>query len=163
MATPIVLTGGGGNDAMNGGGGTGRGILPREFANYSFSLNGDGNVIVTDTRAGSPEGADTLGRLSDQRSTAKSASGAGTDAGATMTFIRVADLMLGFGGNDILNSGDGNDVLIGGAGDDALNGGPGTDTAVFSGPIANYGFSFNGRGTWSLPTTVPAARMGRIP
>ena len=142
-----VLTGGGGNDAVNGGGGTDTAAFAAGVANYSFSLNGDGNVIVTDTRAGSPDGADTLNSIEQVAFNGQNlALRAGTDAGATMTFNAGADLMLGFGGNDILNSGGGGDVLIGGAGNDALNGGTGTDTAVFSGPIADYGFSLNASG-----------------
>ncbi|QIG51818.1 hypothetical protein G5V57_31390 [Nordella sp. HKS 07] len=142
-----VLIGGGGNDAVNGGGGTDTAAFAGGFANYSFSLNGSGNVIVIDTRAGSPDGADTLNSIEQVQFNGQTlALRAGTNTGSTMTFNSGADLMLGFRGNDTLNSGDGDDVLIGGAGKDALNGGNGNDTAAFSGPIANYRFSLNGAG-----------------
>ena len=156
-----VLTGGGGNDAVNGGGGTDTAAFAAGVANYSFSLNGAGNVIVTDTRAGSPDGADTLNSIEQVAFNGQNfALRVGTDAGTTMTFNAGADLMLGFGGNDILNSGGGDDVLIGGAGDDALNGSAGTDTAVFSGPIANYGFSLNTAGNLVVTDNRPGSPDG---
>ncbi len=47
-----------------------------------------------------------------------------------------ADVLRGFGGNDLLFGGSGNDTLDGGAGADALVGGPGTDTADYSSSAA---------------------------
>lgn len=52
-------------------------------------------------------------------------------------------------GNDTLNGLAGDDRLTGGAGNDAVNGGSGIDTAVFSGPRANYGAGPSGAG-WSV-------------
>ena len=54
------LSGGGGNDALNGLGGTDTAIFSGPVSNYGFSLNGGGNVVVTDLSAGSPDGSDTL-------------------------------------------------------------------------------------------------------
>jgi Ca2+-binding RTX toxin-like protein len=63
------------------------------------------------------------------------------------------DMLYGEGGNDTLDGGDGNDTLqagagddrlIGGAGFDRLYGGSGIDTAVYSGPVSDYSFSWYG-------------------
>ena len=139
-----ILTGGGGSDTLMGAGGTDTAAFLSARANYGFSLVG-GNVVVTDLRAGSPDGADTLTSIETVSFPGETlALRVGTDAGQTMTFNGGADLLLGFGGNDTLNSGGGTDVLVGGAGNDALNGGAGDDTAVFSGPISSYSFALVG-------------------
>lgn len=54
------------------------------------------------------------------------------------------DTLNGGTGNDMLVGGGGNDTLIGGGGNDSINGGGGIDTAVFSGNLADYDFSFVG-------------------
>jgi Ca2+-binding RTX toxin-like protein len=48
------------------------------------------------------------------------------------------DTLNGLAGNDQLYGDAGNDRLIGGGGDDWIGGGDGKDTAVFSGPFADY-------------------------
>lgn len=48
------------------------------------------------------------------------------------------DIMYGLAGNDGMEGQEGNDTLIGGDDWDLLVGGAGQDTAVFTGPIANY-------------------------
>jgi Ca2+-binding RTX toxin-like protein len=146
-ASANELTGGGGNDALNGGGGTDTAIFSGPVADYGFSLNGGGSVVVTDVSAGSPDGTDTL--ISIERLQFGNATFnllAGTNASQTLNGTGGADILLGFGGNDTLNGTSGSDFLVGGGGNDILNGGGGTDTAVFSNPVANYGFSLNGSG-----------------
>jgi Ca2+-binding RTX toxin-like protein len=46
--------------------------------------------------------------------------------------------------NDTIFGGAGNDVITGGIGNDFIDGGPGIDTAVYSGKISDYTFSFVG-------------------
>jgi Ca2+-binding RTX toxin-like protein len=46
--------------------------------------------------------------------------------------------------NDAIDGGAGDDVITGGAGNDIIDGGDGTDTAVFSGSLRDYSFSFTG-------------------
>ena len=137
-----VLTGAGGNDTLNGGGGTDTAAFTGPVANYGFSLVG-GNVTVTDGVG--TDGTDALTSIeNNQFGNQTYALRAGTDVGEALTGGTSADLLLGFGGNDTLNGGLGSDVLAGGAGNDTLNGSFGTDTAVFSGPVTNYGFSLSG-------------------
>jgi Ca2+-binding RTX toxin-like protein len=139
-----VLTGGGGNDTLNGGGGTDRAVFSGAIANYAFALSG-ANVVVTDNRAGSPDGADTLSSIEEVDFDGSTFTlRAGTDGANTISVNGGNDLLLGFGGNDTLNAGGSSDVLIGGAGNDALNGGSGSDTAAFSGPLSDYSFSLSG-------------------
>lgn len=52
------------------------------------------------------------------------------------------DKILGYGGNDTLSGLPGNDTLVGGAGNDTLKGGTDFDTAIFSGAMSGYRFSY---------------------
>jgi hypothetical protein len=54
------------------------------------------------------------------------------------------DTLVGNDSPDYLNGALGNDSLEGGAGDDILDGSVGTDTAVFSGALSAYTFSYSG-------------------
>ena len=56
------------------------------------------------------------------------------------------DRVIGGAGNVVLEGGAGNDRLVGGRGNDTLDGGTGTDLAVFLGTLADFKFSFSGRG-----------------
>ncbi len=137
-----ILTGGVGNDTLNGGLGTDTAAFAGPIANYGFAPNA-GNVVVTDNVG--TDGADTLNSIEVVRfGNENLALRIGTGVGETINGNGSADLLLGFGGNDTLIGNGASDVLIGGAGNDTLNGGFGIDTAVFSGPIANYSFSLSG-------------------
>jgi Ca2+-binding RTX toxin-like protein len=46
--------------------------------------------------------------------------------------------------NDVIDAGAGDDMITGGIGNDIIDGGDGTDTAVFSGNLHDYQFSFSG-------------------
>jgi Ca2+-binding RTX toxin-like protein len=152
-----VLAGAAGSDTLNGGGGDDTAVFAGALANHTFSLLSPGIVVATDTVG--TGGADTLSSIENVQFNGQSlALRVGTDVGTTMTFNGGADLMLGFGGNDTLNSGGGNDVLIGGAGNDTLNAGGGTDRAVFSGPYTDYGFALSG--TSLVVTDSVAGRDG---
>lgn len=75
--------------------------------------------------------------------------------GQTINGSAGPDVLTGTVGNDTLNGLGGKDRLAGGAGNDALDGGTGIDTAVFSGPRANYGAGPLGAG-WSVVDTSGA-------
>ncbi len=55
-----MLTGGRGNDVIDGRGGTDTAVYSGLRTNYSWVQNGDGTWKVTDLRSGSPDGVDTL-------------------------------------------------------------------------------------------------------
>ena len=54
------LTGGAGNDIMDGGSGTDTAVYTGNLSDYAQVHNVDGSWTVTDLRAGSPDGSDTL-------------------------------------------------------------------------------------------------------
>jgi methionine-rich copper-binding protein CopC len=66
--------------------------------------------------------------------------GAGND---TLTGNAVGNQLDGGAGNDVLSGLDGDDSLTGGLGNDQVDGGTGTDTAVLSGSLASYTFSYS--------------------
>ena len=127
-----VLIGGAGNDTLNGGSGTDTVVLSGAVQNYGFSLTG-ANVVVTDTRAGSPEGADTLNSIETVQFGSQTLDlSFGSNGNNNLSTGSGADLLLGFGGNDELDGGSGADVLVGGAGEDDFNFDDG-DTGVGAG------------------------------
>ncbi|HEX2556242.1 MAG TPA: M10 family metallopeptidase [Microvirga sp.] len=92
--------------------------------------------------------ANALQYMSDARSLIENAKGgSGADAVIGNT---AANTLWGNGGNDKLFGLVGADVLVGGTGDDVLDGGEGSDTARFSGRSADYTWSPNPDGTWTL-------------
>lgn len=121
-----ALTGGAGNDALDGGAGTDRALFGGAATNYGFALNGTSIVV---TAISGTDGADTLSNVEEL-----SFGGTvmtlrqGTAANQTLNGANnVADLLLGFAGNDTLNGLTGNDMLLGDVGNDVLNGGGGRD------------------------------------
>lgn len=109
-----------GNDTIDGSGGV-------DFASF-FLASGPVTVdLVAGTAMG--EGADTLAGI-------ENVSGSGEHAD-TITGDAVANLLLGFGGNDTVNGADGDDGLDGGGGTDALDGGNGTDTCLNGESVVN--------------------------
>lgn len=126
-----TFTGGAGNDLLNGGGGTNTAVYSGAPSSYSFVLNADGSVTVTDLRAGSPDGTDTnvniqtyrLGTLTLAQAQLPYAIVNGTTGNDTLTGSNVANsgqTIMGLGGNDTLTAGTG--------GNTTLNGGDGNDT-----------------------------------
>ncbi|MDO5371600.1 MAG: hypothetical protein Q4F04_14865, partial [Paracoccus sp. (in: a-proteobacteria)] len=115
-----------GNDALDGGAGTDRALFGGAATNYGFALNGTSIVV---TAISGTDGADTLSNVEE------------LSFGGTVMTLRqgtaanqplngannVADLLLGFAGNDTLNGLTGNDMLLGDVGNDVLNGGGGRD------------------------------------
>ncbi len=119
-----TLTGGAGNDTLDGGAGTDTAVFTGAHSDYSFTLNADGTVTVTDLRNGSPDGTDTLSNIE------KLTFSDGTYTLATGT---AGNDSLTASGNTIELGGTGNDTLTGGAGTDVLIGGGGTDTLSYAG------------------------------
>jgi hypothetical protein len=54
------IEGRGGNDTINAGNGFDVAIYTGQTTDYSFALNAQGRIVLTDLRGGSPDGADTL-------------------------------------------------------------------------------------------------------
>ncbi|MCK6454070.1 MAG: hypothetical protein L6R19_24915, partial [Alphaproteobacteria bacterium] len=145
---------GGGNDTLDGGADSDRAVFQGSLAQYSFSFDGSGNLVVTDL-VGSRDGVDTLIGIEELFFTV---------GGTTL----MTPLTLGNGGDDVLDGGAGNDTFFGGAGNDTIDGAGGDDIllgetgvdtltggegndqlvlgnsqneddiAVFSGPITEY-------------------------
>ena len=114
-----TLTGGAGNDVLVGGAGSDTAAFSGPVANYAFSLNLAGSLVVSDTVG--TDGTDTLVDFSGE--TIKFGAQTlnlivGTDVGNTLLGTGSADLMLGLGGNDVLQSSNGADVMSGGLGND---------------------------------------------
>jgi Ca2+-binding RTX toxin-like protein len=115
------LTGNGGNDTLLGGAGTDVAIFSGTVANHSYSLVG-ANVVVTDTRAGGPDGVDTLTGIETLRfGTVNFGLVAGTNAINNLAGGGGAQVLLGFDLNDVLAGGGGADALAGGLGNDAFD------------------------------------------
>lgn len=69
------------------------------------------------------------------------------------------DFLSGLDGEDTLSGGDEDDILVGGEGNDSLDGGFGFDQMILTGNLADYNFTTNGDGTYTVEDTV-AGRDG---
>ena len=54
------INGGAGNDYLDGGAGTDTAVYAGSAADYTITVNADGSATITDLRAGTPDGTDTL-------------------------------------------------------------------------------------------------------
>jgi peptidoglycan/xylan/chitin deacetylase (PgdA/CDA1 family) len=132
-------------------------------SNLSFSINGEGKVIVdmkaiSATQNYSVTGADAFKITGDKieltfnqntthtasltivDSTAGLTTRNGTNNADTISGTTANEVIRGLNGNDRLNGNAGNDYLIGGAGNDSLFGGTGNDTMIGVDPLgANPG------------------------
>ncbi|MEL6979362.1 MAG: cadherin domain-containing protein [Pseudomonadota bacterium] len=180
-----ILTGGAGDDVIRGGAGHDIAVFTGNLADYDFSVSGS-DITVADTRAGAPDGTDTVRgnetevmRFADGDaavtvlgSNATWTGGAGSDivqagngvdvidggAGDDVIFGDThGDTLAGGAGNDRIYGGVGWDTLTGGAGNDHLDGGNHTDVAVFSGNRADYEITSDGAPT---PTYTVTHRSG---
>ena len=128
-----VLSGGDGSDTLDGGAGTNTAVYSGVMTDYSFTLNADGSVTVTDQREESPDGTDTVINVQNYRFDDGSVvtqaqlpfavimGTAGNDTLTGSTIANAGQLILGLGGNDTLTAGTGgNTTLDGGDGDDTL-------------------------------------------
>ncbi|UVF22856.1 hypothetical protein HPT29_028565 (plasmid) [Microvirga terrae] len=142
-----VIGGGAGNDVIIGGSGYDTASFGGFSTNYTFSLNADGSVTVTDLTGG--WGTDIVSGVEEfffDNGTFSLSSllpgnpppppppptpeetYAGTD---TLNGTSGSNTLKGYGGNDTLKGQGGNDFLYGGAGNDTLYGGKGKDSFVF--------------------------------
>jgi Ca2+-binding RTX toxin-like protein len=60
LAGDDLILGGAANDVVDGGAGTDTALYAGNFADYGVVSNSDGSLTITDLRAGSPEGVDTV-------------------------------------------------------------------------------------------------------
>jgi Ca2+-binding RTX toxin-like protein len=165
-----VLTGGGGADNLSGGAGNDTAAYSAAPANYGFTFNATNQVVVTDNRAGSPDGADTLTSIEVLNFNGTNLNlFAGTNAAGTTSGGGGNDLVLGFDGADTLNGGAGNDTINGGTGGDIMTGGAGTDTINTGAAddnvtdIIRFGLETEGPDTVSnFDATGTAAQVDRV-
>jgi len=127
-----TLTGGAGNDSLVGGGGTDAAVYSGLSTDYTVQNQPDGTRTVTDLRAGSPDGADTLSGvevLQFSDSFVEPPTG-GTPGDDVFQGGEGADTYAGFAGRDTIRGGGGDDQLFGGQDADNLDGGAGNDTVL---------------------------------
>lgn len=131
-----VFVGNGGNDAIDGGGGFDTAVYRGSILDYGFEFVASGTLQVTDLRAGSPDGGDTLTGIYRLRF-------ADVELGAPDRIEVMADGLsnaLGTTSRDFVYGNAGANSFRGGAGDDAFLAGAGTDTAIFSNLRSTYIF-----------------------
>lgn len=133
-----TLVGGGGNDLLEGGDGNDTAVFSGSFAEYTIAFdNTIGGYLVADT-VSARDGVDTAVTVEALRfadlSVRLPPPIRGTDSG---------DPLFGTHLGDALYGGKGDDTLTGGAGNDLLDGGDHQDTAVFSGPVAQYTITYD--------------------
>jgi Ca2+-binding RTX toxin-like protein len=183
------LVGGAGNDTLNGGAGNDTAVFSGPLSAYGFSINAAGNFVVTDNRAGSPDGTDTLTSIQNLQFGSQTFGLAfGTNGNDAFSGTAGADLLFGFNGNDNLTGGAGADRLTGGAGFDDFIFAAG-DTGVGAGNrdiildflggggnedidlsaidanttvAGNQAFNFIGTAAFSDPTAGPTLAAGQV-
>jgi serralysin len=142
-----VIGGGAGNDVIIGGNGYDTASFGGVSTNYTFLLNSDGSVTVTDLTGGwgtdivsgveaffFDNGTFSLSSLlpANPPQPPSPPTPEETYAGAdTLNGTSGSNTLKGYGGNDTLKGQGGNDFLYGGDGNDTLYGGTGKDSFVF--------------------------------
>ena len=160
-----TLSGGGGNDQIDGGAGTDFAVFSGLLSDYRFIWDaGTQRLIVSDLRAGSPDGADIVtnverfqfsngtinfnqalaravapiqGTTGDDSITPTTAPAGQAKPGSLADMVKAGDgqdMVDGGGGHDFLYGEGGNDVIAGGDGADMLDGGDGDDTLYAAQP-----------------------------
>jgi Ca2+-binding RTX toxin-like protein len=138
-----LLSGGAGEDTLEGAGNyDGVALFSGALADYLITRSG-ATVTVSDLRAGSPDGTDTVTHVhalefSDQTIAAfEGLVLTGTDGPDELTGGEGTDIISGLGGDDILHAGGGaRDLLYGGPGDDYLDA-EGVDATIYGGDGAD--------------------------
>ncbi len=117
---------------------------------YAKDLRGEGKetllLRLKNVQASSLTAANVDGAYAPDGSAQGGVTLSGTIGNDTLVGFSMRDRLEGGAGDDELSGRLGNDVLLGGAGNDGLRGDGGMDTAVFSGPRANFsqtGYSAN--------------------
>ena len=147
-----TLTGGGGNDYLNGGAGNDTADYSGGSSAYVWSKNADGSWKVSDQRAGTPDGNDYLLDVEQLKFSDKTIE-LGFSGTAGVDILRGNDAgnaMDGFAADDDLLGFGGNDILTGGAGRDYINGGAGNDISVYAGASSSYSWAQNADGSWRV-------------
>ncbi|HYD26496.1 hypothetical protein [Brevundimonas sp.] len=148
------LSGGGGDDFIFGGAGFDQANYAGDVADFQFSRNEDGSIIVTDLTG--DQGTDVVfdmeafyfaGSQSWHYSEDLVADYGTEGSDAWLEGTAASDTIYGLGGDDLLVGRGGNDVLIGGAG---------YDQAVFDGDFANFTFTREADGSITVTDTVGA-------
>ena len=105
-----ILTGRGGDDAINGGAGADTAVYSGDRTDYAVTTDPSGVITVQDLRAGSPDGTDTLTSVENLRF-------------ADITLNLASGALTGGPGDDTFNEqlGDGTPSIDGGGGFDTLN------------------------------------------
>jgi Ca2+-binding RTX toxin-like protein len=146
-----LIRGSHGNDDIDGSGANVTLEMTGALADYTFSTDGIGGIVMTDLRAGG-DGVDrainvntfhfTDGDYTQMQLLGQPVNTA-TELSDVITGTSDDDIIDALGGNDIVEGGFGNDQLLGGAGDDSLDGGDGTDQLTGGSGndflIGNYG------------------------
>lgn len=122
-----TISGGTGNDVLNGGAGGADRLVESAVATSTTALS----LTLSNTTLTGGFGSDAVSNFEEASLTGA----AGADVLKTSAFSGQAtlignggvDQLTGGGGNDSLDGGVGNDVLVGGAGNDVLSGGVGSD------------------------------------
>jgi Ca2+-binding RTX toxin-like protein len=131
-----TLQGGAGNDLLFGGDGSDTAVFTGVVTDYSFSLGGAGQLIVTDGVAGR-DGQDTIEGFEYVTFNGVTYHLVTGDDGGNIALQGPDDgtptLIIAHGGNDWGIGQDTSDVMFGGAGDDTLEGGNGDDTLIGEG------------------------------
>ncbi|WP_444994749.1 Ig-like domain-containing protein [Aliikangiella sp. IMCC44359] len=141
------LEGGSGDDNLFGGLGSDIALFTGNFADYSVSIESNGNVVVQDNIG--TDGIDTLSnveylefndvRVSIDQTTITPVYGGevaniinGSDDDDLIFALAGNDIVKGFAGDDVLSGGADGDALEGGQGNDVLFGGQGDDSYAYA-------------------------------
>ncbi|WP_262269887.1 calcium-binding protein [Microvirga yunnanensis] len=146
-----TLGGGAGNDVINGGDGYDTASFGGFSTNYTFSLNYDGSVTVTDLTGGwgtdiisgveafyFDNGTFSLSSLLPANPPPPPTPEEVYSGNDTLYGTSGSNTLKGYDGNDKLYGQGGNDYLFGGNGNDALYGGTGKDAFVFNTKANKY-------------------------
>ncbi len=99
-----TLTGGAGNDIIDGGPGNDLAIYTGSVYDYTYSLDGLGHMQMLDTRAGSPDGMDTISNVEQLKFGNLVYNYAmGTAAGTTLLATSGRNFIFGVSNNDVVS------------------------------------------------------------
>jgi serralysin len=125
-----IVTGGAGNDTLDGGLGAGSDRLVGGAGNDTYIVNANGDRLVEAANGGTDTALSKIGNYSLSANFENlTYIGTGNFRG---NGNGLANTITGGSGNDTLFGNGGSDRLIGGAGNDRLSGGAGADTFVFN-------------------------------
>ncbi|MFM2308348.1 MAG: hypothetical protein RLY87_468 [Chloroflexota bacterium] len=146
-----TFTGNAGNDIINGGDGRDIAIYSGNTTDYTVIEKAYNTFEVTDNRADSPDGTDTIIDINVLQFadgvTSISIPGLriiGDNTAEEINGGTNSDYLDGAGGNDMLFGDAGNDTILGGIGDDQLTGGTGDDSIDGGTGVDTVDFALSG-------------------